>query len=180
MHKDIERVLHNEEAISEAVKRLGEQITRDYAGKKPVLLCVLKGASLFHADLMRAIDLPCEVDFIVAKSYGMSAESSGKLRILKEPDIDIKNRDVIIVEDILDTAVTLSALLHTLSLKEPASLKTAVFLDKNLGTEKPVKADYKCFDCENEFLVGYGLDYAEQYRNLPYVGILKRGIYTDN
>jgi hypoxanthine phosphoribosyltransferase len=178
MNQDIERILYSEAQIAEAVKRLGEQITRDYKGRKPVLLCVLKGASVFHADLMRAVDLPAEIDFIVAKSYGMNAESSGKLEILKEPDIDLKNRDVIIIEDILDTAVTLSALLHTLSLREPASLKTAVFLDKNLGIKKPVNADYKCFDCENEFLVGYGLDYAEQYRNLPYVGILKREIYT--
>ncbi|MCL2637473.1 MAG: hypoxanthine phosphoribosyltransferase [Oscillospiraceae bacterium] len=180
MNCDIERVLYTEKEIREAVKSLGERITCDYAGKAPVLLCILKGSSVFHADLMRAIDLPCEIDFLVAKSYGMSAQSSGKLRILKEPDIDIKNRDIIIVEDILDTAVTLSTLIHTLSLKEPASLKTAVFLDKNLGIKKPVKADYKCFDAENEFLVGYGLDYAERYRNLPYVGVLKKEIYTDN
>jgi hypoxanthine phosphoribosyltransferase len=180
MNRDIERILYSEAQIAEAVKQLGERITRDYAEKEPVLLCVLKGSSVFHADLMRAVSLPCEIDFIVAKSYGMNAQSSGKLRILKEPDVDIKNRDVIIVEDILDTAVTLSALLHTLSLKEPASLKTAVFLDKNLGVKKPVTADYKCFDAENEFLVGYGLDYAERYRNLPYVGILKREIYSDN
>jgi hypoxanthine phosphoribosyltransferase len=178
MNNDIERILYSREAIAEAVKALGERITRDYAGKTPVLLCVLKGASVFHADLMRAIDLPCEIDFIVAKSYGMSAQSSGKLEILKEPDVSLKDRDVIIVEDILDTAVTLSALLHTLSLKEPASLKTAVFLDKDLGFKKPMSADYKCFDAENEFLVGYGLDYAERYRNLPYVGILKREVYA--
>jgi hypoxanthine phosphoribosyltransferase len=178
MHKDIECILYSEDAIAEAVKALGERISRDYAGKTPVLLCVLKGSSVFHADLMRAINLPCEVDFIVAKSYGMNAQSSGKLEILKEPDTDLKNRDIIIVEDILDTAVTLSALLHTLSLREPASLKTAVFLDKDLGIKKPISADYKCFDAKNEFLVGYGLDYAERYRNLPYVGILKREIYT--
>ncbi|MDR2558383.1 MAG: hypoxanthine phosphoribosyltransferase [Oscillospiraceae bacterium] len=178
MNRDVERILYSEKQIAEAVKSLGERITRDYAGKIPVLLGILKGSSIFHADLMRAIDLPCEIDFLSAKSYGMGAQSSGKLRILKEPDIDIRNRDVIIVEDILDTAVTLSALLHTLSLKEPASLKTAVFLDKNIGIEKPVKADYKCFDAENEFLVGYGLDYAEKYRNLPYIGILKREIYS--
>ena len=177
MNKDIERVSYNEEQISAAVKALGAQITREYNGKVPVLLCVLKGSSIFHADLIRAVDLPVEVDFIVAKSYGMGAKSSGKLRILKEPDIDIAGRDVIIVEDILDTAVTLSALIHTLSEMKPASLKIAVFLDKNLGYEKAVKADYTCFEAENEFLVGYGLDYAERYRNLPYVGVLKREIY---
>ncbi|MCL2697232.1 MAG: hypoxanthine phosphoribosyltransferase [Oscillospiraceae bacterium] len=178
MNHDIERILYSEVQIAEAVKKLGEQITRDYTGKTPVLLCILKGSSVFHADLMRAIDLPVEADFLIAKSYGMSSQSSGKLKILKEPEIDIKNRDIIIVEDILDTAVTLSALLHTLSLREPASLKTAVFLDKNLGIKKPVSADYKCFDAENEFLVGYGLDYAERYRNLPYVGVLRREIYN--
>jgi len=177
MNCDVERILYSETQIAEAVKKLGERITRDYAGKEPVLLCVLKGSSIFHADLMRAVDLSVEVDFLVAKSYGMGAVSTGKLRILKEPDIDIAGRDVIIVEDILDTAVTLSALIHTLSEKKPASLKIAVFLDKDLGFEKPVKADYTCFEVENEFLVGYGLDYAERYRNLPYVGILKREIY---
>jgi hypoxanthine phosphoribosyltransferase len=178
MNHDIERILYSQEAIAEAVKKLGERITADYSGKTPLLLCVLKGSVTFLADLMRAVDLPCEIDFIVAKSYGMSAQSSGTLKILKEPDSDIKNRDVIIIEDILDTAVTLSSLLHTLSERQPASLKTAVFLDKNLGVDKPVSADYKCFDAENEFLVGYGLDYAERYRNLPYVGVLKREIYN--
>ncbi|MDR2531350.1 MAG: hypoxanthine phosphoribosyltransferase [Oscillospiraceae bacterium] len=177
MNNDVERIICSEEQIAVAVKQLGARITEDYAGKRPVLLCVLKGASLFHADLIRAVNLPCEVDFITAKSYGMGAKSSGKLRILKEPDINICGRDLIIVEDILDTAVTLSALIHTLLESKPSSIKTAVFLDKNIGREKPVKADYKCFDAENEFLVGYGLDYAERYRNLPYVGVLKREIY---
>ncbi|MCL2018605.1 MAG: hypoxanthine phosphoribosyltransferase [Oscillospiraceae bacterium] len=179
MEHDIEKVLYSGEKIAEAVKKLGEQITREYKGKVPVLLCVLKGASLFFADLIREIKLQCEVDFIIAKSYGMSSQTSGKLRILKEPDVEIAGRDVIVVEDILDTAVTLSALLHTLSEKQPASLKVAVFLDKNLGYKKPVNADYTCFISENEFLVGYGLDYAERYRNLPYVGVLKRDIYQN-
>jgi len=178
MNKDIERIILNERDIAEAVKRLGEQITYDYKGKTPLLLCVLKGASVFHADLMRAIDLPCKVDFIIARSYGMNSRSSGKLEILKEPDTDVAGRDVIIVEDILDTAVTLKALVHTLSQRKTASIKIAVFIDKDLGVQKPVKPDYKCFDAENEFLVGYGLDYAERYRNLPYVGVLKKEIYS--
>jgi hypoxanthine phosphoribosyltransferase len=177
MNNDIERVLYSERQIAEAVTELGRLITEEYKGKTPVLLCVLKGSSIFHADLIRAVGLPAEIDFIVAKSYGMKAKSAGKLEILKEPDIALGGRDVIIVEDILDTAVTLSALLHTLSAREPRSLKTAVFIDKELGFQKPVKADYKCFDAPNEFLVGYGLDFAERYRNLPYVGILKREIY---
>jgi hypoxanthine phosphoribosyltransferase len=173
MKNDVEKILYSKEQIAEAVEKLGEQLVRDYKDSVPVLLCVLKGSSIFHADLIRAMDIPVEIDFIVAKSYGMNAHSSGELKILKEPDIDLYGRDVIIVEDILDTAVTLSALLHTLSEKKPASLKTVVFIDKDLGTAKPVKADYKCFDAPNEFLVGYGLDFAEKYRNLPYVGILK-------
>jgi len=177
MNADIEKVIYTEEKIAEAVAALGAQITKDYKGKIPILLCVLKGASVFHADLMRKIDLFADVDFIVVKSYGMNAHSSGKLRILKEPDLDISGRDVIVIEDILDTAVTLSALSHTLAQNKPNSLKVAVFMDKDLGKEKPVKADYKCFDAPNGFLVGYGLDYAERYRNLPYVGILKKEIY---
>ncbi|MCL1823464.1 MAG: hypoxanthine phosphoribosyltransferase [Oscillospiraceae bacterium] len=178
MNNDIERVLIDEKQISDAVKRLGARITEDYKEKNPLLLCVLKGSLVFHADLMRVLNFHCETDFIIAKSYGAGAQSSGELKILKEPDINIKGRDVIIIEDILDTGVTLSALLHTLQARKPASLKTVVFLDKNSGIEKPVKADYKCFDTENEFLVGYGLDYAEKYRNLPYIGVLKRKIYS--
>ncbi|MCL2077603.1 MAG: hypoxanthine phosphoribosyltransferase [Oscillospiraceae bacterium] len=177
MNKDIERVLYDRNRIAEAVESLGKTITEDYKGKTPLILCVLKGAWIFHSDLIRAIDLPCDVDFITAKSYGMGSQSSGKLRILKEPDISLEGRDVIIVEDILDTAVTLSALIHILSEKQPGSLKIAVLLDKNLGYEKKVKADYTCFKVENEFLVGYGLDYAERYRSLPYIGVLKREVY---
>jgi len=177
MKHDIKSILFTSEQINNAVNALGERLSNDYNGKKPLLLCVLKGSSVFHSDLIRAMDIPLEIDFIVAKSYGTGTRSSGKLEILKEPDADLAGRDVIIVEDILDTAVTLSALTENLSLRNPASLKTAAFIDKDLGTSKPLKADYKCFDAPNEFLVGYGLDYAEKYRNLPYVGILKREIY---
>lgn len=177
LNNDIERILFDPEQIAEAVKKLGAAITSDYEGKKPLLLCVLKGSSVFHADLMRVIDLPCEVGFITAKSYGAAAQSSGKVEVSKDA-VDINGRDVIIVEDILDTSLTLSTLLHTMMKMNPSSIKTAVFLDKNLGFEKPVRADYKCFDVENEFVVGYGLDYAERYRNLPYVGVLKKEIYS--
>jgi hypoxanthine phosphoribosyltransferase len=175
MHTDIERILYDESQIAAAVKRLGAEITADFAGKNPLLLCILKGSSIFHADLVRAIDLPCGLEYITAKSYGMSASSSGNVKIAGE--LNVTGRDVIIVEDILDTALTLTSLVHTLSGKQPASIKTAVLLDKDLGIEKPLEADYKGFDVPNEFLVGYGLDYAEKYRNLPYIGILKREIY---
>jgi len=177
MDKDIEKILYSEGDIADAVKRLGGEITADYAGKNPLILCVLKGSSIFHADLIRAIALPCEIDFIAARSYGAGAVSSGNVEITKEPDTSIAGRDIIIVEDILDTALTLTALIHNLSRKKPASVKTVVLLDKDLGIEKPLKADYTGFNVPNEFLVGYGLDYAEKYRNLPYIGILKREIY---
>lgn len=178
MHKDVERILFTEEQLSGAVKALGEQITKDYAGKKPLLVGILKGSVVFMADLMRAIGLDCSIDFMVAKSYGNAAVSSGNVKILKDLDTDITGMDIIIVEDILDTARTLTAVKKYLQGKNPASIKICALLDK-VTAEKAgnAKADYKCFDIENEFVVGYGLDYAEVYRNLPYIGVLKHEVY---
>lgn len=177
MNKDIERILHSEEDIKAAVKKIGVQITADYAGKTPLLVGILKGSVVFMADLMREIDLNCDIDFMVAKSYGNAAVSSGNVRIIKDLDTDITGRDLIIIEDILDSARTLYSVRNYLMQKNPASVKICTLLDKKVERAFDLKADYKCFDIENEFVVGYGLDYAEKYRCLPYVGVLKREVY---
>ena len=178
MNKDVERILFSEEELKKAVAAVGQQITEDYKGKEPILVGILKGSVVFMTDLMRSIGINCEIDFMVAKSYGNSAVSSGNVRILKDLDSDIKDRDIIIVEDILDTARTLSAVKKYLLQKEPASVRICTLLDKVTAQKfGDVSADYKCFDVENEFVVGYGLDYAEKYRTLPYIGVLRREIY---
>lgn len=177
MNKDIERILHSEEEIKAAVKQIGTQITADYAGKAPLLVGILKGSVVFMADLMREIDLNCDIDFMVAKSYGNAAVSSGNVKIIKDLDTDVTGRDLIIVEDILDSARTLYSVRNYLMQKNPASVKICTLLDKKVERAFDLKADYKCFDIENEFVVGYGLDYAEKYRCLPYVGVLKREAY---
>lgn len=177
MNKDIERILHSEDDIKAAVKKIGTQITADYAGKTPLLVGILKGSVVFMADLMREIDLNCDIDFMVAKSYGNAAVSSGNVKIIKDLDTDVTGRDLIIVEDILDSARTLYSVRNYLMQKNPASVKICTLLDKKVERAFDLKADYKCFDIENEFVVGYGLDYAEKYRCLPYVGVLKREVY---
>lgn len=178
-NKDIERILLSETQIKTAIEKLGAQITADYKGKNPLLVGILKGSVVFLSDLMREINLPCSLDFTVVKSYGMSSESSGELDIIKDLEFDINGRDVILIEDILDSGNTLNRLIHTLLKRNPNSVKTAVFLNKNVNRVYDLKADYKCFDIENEFVVGYGLDYAEMFRNLPYVGVLKREFYEN-
>ena len=177
MNESIERILFSEEDLKNACKKMGRQITEDYKGKNPLLVGILKGSITFMADLMREIDLDCEIDFMVAQSYGDSAVSSGVVQIKKDLETDIKDRDVIIIEDILDSARTLYNVKHTLMERGPASIKIATLLDKNVERAVDLKSDYKCFDIENEFVVGYGLDYAQQYRCLPYIGILKREVY---
>lgn len=177
MNKDVERILFSEEDLKTAVKKVGAQITADYAGKAPLLVGILKGSVTFMADLMREIDLNCDIDFMVAKSYGNAAVSSGNVRIIKDLDTDITGRDIIIIEDILDSARTLYSVRNYLLQKNPASVKICTLLDKQVERSIDLKADYKCFDIENEFVVGYGLDYAESYRCLPYVGVLKREVY---
>lgn len=177
MNKDIERILFSREELHAAVEKVGKQISADYAGKKPLLVGILKGSVVFMADLMREIDLPCDIDFMVAKSYGNAAVSLGNVRILKDLDTDITGRDILLVEDILDSARTLYSVRNYLMQKNPASVKICTLLDKQVERTIDIKADYKCFDVENEFVVGYGLDYAELYRTLPYIGILKREVY---
>lgn len=177
MHKDLERILFSEAELKDKVKALGSRITEDYKGKSPVLIGILKGSVVFMADLMREINLNCSIDFMVARSYGNEAVSSGEVKILKDIDSDISGRDVIIVEDILDSARTLCAVKNYLLTKKPASVRICTLLDKKVEKAADITADYKCFDIENEFVVGYGLDYAEKYRTLPYIGVLKKEIY---
>jgi len=177
---NIDQILYSKEEIAQAVKRVGEEITRDYAetvtstGRKPLMIGILKGSFMFMADLVREIDLACKVEFMAAKSYGQGTVSSGFVQIVKDVETMIEGRDVIVVEDILDTGNTLNELCALLRARRPNSLKVCVFLDKR-GTRKiPFEADYVCFEIENEFVVGYGLDYAERYRNLPDLRILKQ------
>jgi hypoxanthine phosphoribosyltransferase len=160
------------------VGELGAAITADYAGKNPLLIGVLKGCFVFLADLARAIDISCEVRFLTASSYGFSSVTSGTVTISKHLDFEIKDRDVIIIEDILDSGVTLNALREYVLALEPASLRICAFLDKPSRREVEVGVDYLGFEVPDEFLVGYGLDYAERYRNLPYVASLKPEVYN--
>ncbi len=177
MKNDVERILVSEEQIQEKVKYLANQIKSAYEGKNPLILCILKGSLVFTADLIRALDMPCEIDFMQVSSYGKSAVSSGKLVVKKDVETDLTGRDVIIVEDILDTGVTLSNLMPILLERGANSVALCVLLNKPDRRTVEVKAEYIGFDIEDEFVIGYGLDYAEKYRNLPYVGVLKREIY---
>lgn len=177
MKNDVERILVTEEQIQEKVKYLANQIKSAYEGKNPLILCILKGSLVFTADLIRALDMPCEIDFMQVSSYGKSAVSSGKLVIKKDVETDLTGRDVIIVEDILDTGVTLSNLMPILLEHGANSVALCVLLNKPDRRTVEVKAEYVGFDIEDEFVIGYGLDYAEKYRNLPYVGVLKREVY---
>ena len=181
MDKDIERVLFSEEDIRAMVQRLGAQISQDYAGedKDLVLIAVLRGAVVFMGDLMRSITVPVAIDFMAVSSYGDKAKSSGIVRIIKDLDVDIKGRDVLIVEDILDSGLTLKYLMKNLAARHPASLEVAAFLWKDIeGKQAAVNPKYVGSHCPDAFVVGYGLDFAEKYRNLPYVGILKPEVYS--
>lgn len=178
MHADVERILFTEEQIKNAVKELGKRITEDYAGDPPIVVGILKGSFIFMSDLMREIDLNCDIDFMIAKSYGNATVSSGAVNIVKDLDTDITGRNVLIVEDILDTARTLTAVKDLLMNRSAASVKIAALLDKVTAQRvSDLTADYKCFDVGNEFVVGYGLDFAEKYRGLKYIGVLKPEIY---
>lgn len=177
MKNDVERILITKEEISEKVKYLANQLGRAYEGKNPLILCILKGSLIFTADLVRELDFPCTIDFMQVSSYANGAETTGELKIKKDMDSDVSGRDVIIVEDILDTGITLSNLLPEIMRRGAKSVSLCVLLNKPDRRLVDVKADYVGFDVENEFLVGYGLDYGEKYRNLPYVGVLKHSVY---
>lgn len=178
LHDDILEILLSEEEIHAKVRELGAQITKDYAGKTPFFLGVLKGCYVFMADLTRCIDLPCSMDFMAVSSYGGGTSTTGAVRITKDLSRDIEGKDVIIVEDILDSGVTLSYLKTYLANRKPASIRIVTLLDKPARRRADIKADYCGFAVPDEFVVGYGLDYAEAYRNLPYIGILKPEIYS--
>lgn len=177
MDKCIEKVLLSEDRISDTVKKLGAQISKDYEGKNLLLISVLKGSVVFMADLMRSITIPCEIDFMVVSSYGSGTKTSGNVKIIKDLNIDVKDYDLLIVEDILDSGVTLSSLKTILEARKPASVKICTFLDKPERRKANITADYSGAEVPDEFIVGYGLDYDEKFRNLPYVGVLKRECY---
>lgn len=177
MNKDIERILFSETDLANAVTELGKRISEDYRGKDPLFIGILKGSVVFMADLMRAVDLNPEIDFITASSYGNRATSSGEVSIRDPFSEKLSGRDLLLIEDIYDTGRTLDRLCETLSEKKPASIKICTLLDKKVPKVFNRTADYKCFDIENEFVVGYGLDYAQRYRTLPYIGVLKKEIY---
>ncbi len=176
MHEDIKRVLYTEEQLRTRVRELGEQISRDYAGKKPIFIGILKGAIIFYADLLRVCELPVQLEFMALSSYG-NGTTSGKLVFKKDTDADLRGRDVLIVEDIIDSGNTLYLLRQELRKREPASIRICALLDKAARRTADISADYVGFHCEDEFVVGYGLDFAEKYRNLPYIGVLKPEIY---
>jgi hypoxanthine phosphoribosyltransferase len=172
----VAKTLIDERTLRNRVAELGGEISVDYAGKDLLLVGVLKGAVFFMADLMRHLTIPCEVDFMAISSYGDSTDSSGVVRILKDLDINIEGRDVLVVEDIIDSGLTLSYLMRTLEARQPNSLQICALLTKPARREIDVPVRYTGFEIPNEFVIGYGLDYGERYRNLPYVGVLDPSI----
>ena len=174
---DIQEVLFSEEQLKNRVQEIARQITADYQGKEIMLISVLRGSFVFMADLCRAIDLPCTLDFMAVSSYGKGTKSSGQVQITKDLSEDISDRHIIVVEDILDSGNTLSYLLKILENRHPASIRLCTLLDKPERRVKPVQVHYSGFTIPDAFVVGYGLDYAEKYRNLPYIGILKPRVY---
>lgn len=178
MLKDIEKVYYSEEKLHEIVERLGKQISEDYKDKNLLLVSVLKGSVVFMADLMRAITIPCAIDFMCVSSYQSGTESSGVVKIVKDLDINLEGYDLLIVEDILDSGKTLSSLKKILTSRNPRSIKICTLLDKpERRVVDDIFADYSGAEVPDEFVVGYGLDYDEKYRNLPYIGVLKREVY---
>ncbi|CAH0416514.1 Hypoxanthine-guanine phosphoribosyltransferase [Periweissella fabaria] len=178
MNNDIERVLYSEADIAAAAQRIGAQLAHDYAGKTPILLSVLKGAILWTVDVMRAMDEYAEIEFIDVSSYHGGVESAGSITLKTDLTTDVKGRDIIILEDIVDTGRTLKYMIELLKQRGANSIKVASLLDKKEGRVVEIDVDYIGFDVPNEFVVGYGLDYKDLYRNLPYVGVLKPEIYT--
>jgi len=177
MHKDIESIVYSEADLESRIEALGKQITADYEGKKLIVVGVMKGANIFVADLVRKLDLDIVIDFIVVSSYGASTESTGVIRLLKDLDENIDSEHVLIVEDIIDSGLTLEYLVNNFETRRPASIKICTLLNKVERRKVDLKVDYIGYQVPDEFIVGYGIDYAERYRNLPYVGILKRSVY---
>ncbi len=179
MNQDIDHILVSEEALQQKVRELGLQISRDYEGRDLLLVAILKGSVVFMADLMRAISLPCTIDFMVVSSYGgANTSSTGLVKIVKDLDQDLTGKDVLIVEDILDTGITLSNLVPMLRLRNPNSVRLCTILSKPSRRKADIEPNYLGFEVPDEFVVGYGLDFDEKYRNLPYVGVLKPEVYS--
>lgn len=178
MTEDIERVLITKEELNERVAAMGARITKDFEGKEPVFVGILKGCFVFMADLMRSIDLKCSVDFMAVSSYNGGTSSTGAVKINKDLSHDIEGKHVVLVEDILDSGITLSYLRQYLMVRQPASISIVTLMDKPAHRKANIYADYACFEVPDAFVVGYGLDYKELYRNLPYIGVLKPEVYS--
>ncbi|MCL2488438.1 MAG: hypoxanthine phosphoribosyltransferase [Oscillospiraceae bacterium] len=179
MHDDICRIIYTAEEIEQAVKDLGRRISADYSDKNLFMISVLKGSVIFMSDLMRAITIPCTIDFLAVSSYGAGTDTTGEVRILKDLDGPLQDRDLLVVEDILDSGVTLAYLLELLTARHPRSIRVCTLFDKYERRKVDIKPEYIGLRVPNEFIVGYGLDYAEKYRNIPYIGVLKPEIYSD-
>lgn len=177
MNNDIKEVLYNEDQLNDKIRQMGAKISNDYSGKELILIGVLKGSVVFMSDLIKQITIPCKMDFMAVSSYGSSTETSGVVRILKDLDFDIQGKDVLIVEDIIDSGVTLKYLMKYLSARKPSSLEIICLLNKPSRRTVDIEVKYLGYNVPDYFLVGFGLDFAEKYRNLPYVGILKEEIY---
>lgn len=182
MHKDIEEILFSEEELKIRIADMGAQITKDYkeraeAGETIMLISVLRGAAIFMADLARSIELPIEMDYMAISSYGKGSKSSGVVRILKDLSSEIKDCHIIVAEDILDSGLTLKYLMKNLASRKPASIEVATLLRKKILQQAKIDCRYVGFECPDQFIVGFGLDYAEKYRNLPYIGVLKHEVY---
>jgi hypoxanthine phosphoribosyltransferase len=178
LHNDIQEVLYSEEQIMQKVKELGQQISQDFEGRNLLVICVLKGAFIFMSDLVKSITIPLEVDFMAVSSYGQSTKSSGVVKIIKDLDVPVEGRNVLIVEDIIDSGLTLSYLIDVLERRNALSVSVVTIFDKPIRRTVDLEPDYKGYTLPDAFVVGYGLDYAEKYRNLPYIGILKEAVYA--
>ena len=178
LEQDIKKILISHDEIVTAARELGQRLTEDYQGKNPILVGILKGSVPFMAELIKHIDTHIELDFVLVSSYHGGTSSSGVINIIKDMDQEIKGRDILFVEDIIDTGKTLKSLKELFEGRQPASVKIATLLDKPEGRLVEIEADYTCFTIPNEFVVGYGLDYDENYRNLPYIGVLKEEVYS--
>jgi len=179
VNQDIKEILLTEEQIASKVKELGSILSEEYRDKNPLVICVLKGAVVFMADLLRHMDIPCEMDFMAVSSYGSGTESSGMVKILKDLDTSAEGRHVLVVEDIMDSGLTLSRLMELLRHRQAASVKVVTLLNKPDRRKVDISPDYSGFTIPDEFVVGYGLDFAEKYRNLPFIGVLKPEVYTN-
>ncbi len=178
MHEDIQEVLIGEEEIASKVKELAQLLSEEYRGKNPLIICVLKGAAFFMTDLIKQMDIELEMDFMDVSSYGNRSESSGEVKIIKDLNTSVQGRHVLVVEDIIDSGLTLKYLVDLLQHRKAASVKVVTLLDKPRRRKVDFKPDWIGFEVPDEFVVGYGLDYAEKYRNLPYIGVLKRDVYV--